>query len=258
MKHDAAFEALKRANPEPDPAALRRRLGEGTTIDLIGIAGKAQTTPPTNLRPRRQWRPALAAGLAVSVVVAAMLVPWTGNQSVLDRILSSPIDIASSYMEARNSFDTEAAASLLTEDAFLWDVPRMERAELDLGFEALRVYGWQLAPFDCNNTPGTTLVTCNYLMNNRLTQIVGRPLVEGRMQFLVVDGRIASLVHDLSFEDYGANVHEPYIAWLDEQHPGATDQLFIVKDGVLTPILTAESLALAADYLDRYDRFLNG
>lgn len=192
------------------------------------------------------------------MIVVAMLIPWTGRQSVLDRIRSSPVDIATRYMEARNSLDFASANELLADDASLHEVPRMDRAELELGFEALRVYGWNLSPFQCENTPGTTLVTCDYLLDTRLSQIAGFPQVAGRIQFLVEEGRITSLVHDFNFNDYAPNVHEPYIDWLDQEHPGIVDQLFVVIEGVLTPILSKESLALADSYLDEYDRFLNG
>ncbi|MGH8923787.1 MAG: hypothetical protein ACRDWA_03950 [Acidimicrobiia bacterium] len=69
---------------------------------------------------------------------------------------------------------------------------------------------------------------------------------------------ITSLVHDFNFDDYAPNVFEPYIAWLNEEHPGVTEELFVEENGVQTPILTEESLDLAATYLDEYDRFLNG
>jgi hypothetical protein len=257
MKYDAAFEALKRANPEPDPAALGRSLSGRTMTDLTDTALRQRPPTETKPRPRQLWRPALAGGLAVLMVVVAMLVPWTGNRSVLARILSSPADIASRYIEARNAFDVVAARALLADDAVLGDVPRMERGELDLGFEALRVYGIQLEPFQCENAPGATFVNCDYLMDTRLSQIAGFPQVAGRIQFLIEDGQISRLVHDFNFDDYAPNVHEPYIDWLN-QHPGVVEQLFVVKDGVQTQILTAESLALAADYLDEYERFLNG
>ncbi|HJU80510.1 MAG TPA: hypothetical protein VJ796_02060 [Acidimicrobiia bacterium] len=257
MKYDAAFEALKRANPEPDPAALRRDLSPRATTDLIDVARRKRPTTPTKPRPRQLWRPALAGGLMVLMFALAMLVPWTGNRSVLDRIRSSPADIATRYLEARNAFDADAARDLLADNALLRDVPRMERGELDLGFEALRVYGMQLDPFQCKNAQGATFVNCDYLMDTRLSQIRGFPQVAGRIQFLIEEGQITRLVHDFNFNDYAPNVHEPYIDWLNQNHPGVVEQLFVVKDGVQSQILTPESLALAADYLDEYDRFLN-
>ncbi len=134
----------------------------------------------------------------------------------------------------------------------------MDRGELELGFEALRIYGWQFESFECENTPGATLVTCSYLLDTRLSQITGYRLVEGRIHFLVQDGEITSLVHDFNMDDYAPSVHEPYFAWLNQEHPGAVEQLFMVRDGIQTPVLTEESLAIASRYLDEYDLSLNG
>jgi hypothetical protein len=257
MKVDAAFDALKKANPEPDPAALRRALNPKAT-DLIDSELRPRR-PQTSSRPSRpRWRLVFAPGLAVLMVVLAMLVPWAGSQSVLDRLRNSPIDIASRYMEARNAYDPAAADRLLSDDAFLQDVPRIERGELALGFEALRIYGWQFESFNCENTPGASLVTCSYVADSRLSEIVGYTLLEGRIHFLVEDGEITSLVHDFNLAEYAPNVHERYVAWLNEVHPGVFDRIFVMNEGIATPILTDEALALADVYLEQYDRFLNG
>ena len=257
MKYDAAFEALKRANPEPDPAALVRGLNqrpEPTTT----VVRDHPVAAPVRARRSFRWRPLLAGGMAVLALVTLMLVPWNDGRNVLDSLWPSPTDVAEQYMEARNAYDSERASALMSDDAFVLDVHRMSREELDLGFESLRVYGMQYTPFDCTNRAGSTLVRCTYQMDSRLSEIVGYPPVEGRIEFLVEDGRITSLVHDFNFADYAPTVFDPYIEWLEEQHPGAREQLFVVDDGVVTPILTEASLALAASYLDEYERFING
>ena len=255
MRYDAAFEALKRANPEPDPAALVRELRPEPTTAVV------RDQPVATLVTKRssfRWRPLLAGGMAVLALVTLMLVPWINGRSVLDSLWPSPVEVANQYMEARNAYDADRAGALMTDDASLFDVHRMTREELELGFESLRIYGMQFVTFDCDNRVGTTLVRCTYQMDSRLSEIVGFPLVEGRMQFLVENGRITSLVHTFNFDEYAPSVFEPYIEWLEEEHPGAREQLFVVDDGVVTPILTDSSLDLAERYLDEYDRLLNG
>ncbi len=257
MKYDAAFEALKRANPEPDPAALVREMNqrpEPTTTVVRDHPGAA----PVRTRRSFRWRPLLAGGMAVVALVTLMLLPWNDGRNVLDALWPSSTDVVNQYMEARNAYDSERALALMSEDAFLLDVHRMTREELDLGFESLRVYGMQFVTFDCVNRAGTTLVRCSYQMDSRLSEIVGFPPVDGRIEFLVEKGHITSLVHDFNFADYAPTVFEPYIEWLEAEHPGAREQLFVVDDGVVTPILTDSSLALAERYLDEYDRFING
>ncbi|HJQ95636.1 MAG TPA: hypothetical protein VJ935_08040 [Acidimicrobiia bacterium] len=256
MTYDAAFEALKQANPEPDPAALIRELRQTPEPTTIVIRDHPVSKPVRTRRPFR-WRPLLAGGMAMVALVTLLLVPGTNGRSVLDSLRLSPVDVVNQYMEARNAYDSERAGALMTDDAFLLDVNRMTREELELGFESLRVYGMQFVEFECDNRAGSTLVRCIYQMDSRLSEIVGFALVEGRIQFLVENGRITSLVHDFNFDDYATNVFEPYIRWLEENHPGAREQLFVVDDGVVTPILTEASLDLAESYLDAYDRFLN-
>lgn len=256
MKYDAAFEALKRANPEPDPAALVRGMNQRPQPTTTVVRDHPVAAP---VRARRsfRWRPLLAGGMAGLALVTLMLVPWNDGRNVLNSLWPSPTDIVNQYMEARNAYDSERASALMSDDAFLLDVPRMSREELDLGFESLRVYGMQFVPFDCTNRSGSTLVRCTYQMNSRLSEIVGFGAVEGRIQFLVDDGLITTLVHDFNFDDYAPNVFEPYVQWLDDEQPGVSEQLFVVDGGVITPILTPAALDLAQRYLDEYDRFVN-
>jgi hypothetical protein len=230
------------------------RRPEPTTIVVRDRPPAAPVTKPKSFH----WRPLLAGGTAAVALVTLMLVPWVDGRNVVDSLWPSPVDVAVGYMEARNAYDSERAGAMMTDDAFLLDVHRMTRQELELGFESLRVYGMQFVTFDCDNRAGITLVQCTYQLGSRLSEIVGFPPVEGRIRFLVENGRITSLVHDFNFDDYAPNVFEPYIEWLEEEHPGAKEQLFVVDRGVITPILTEVSLDLADIYLDEYDRFLNG
>ncbi|HJU52299.1 MAG TPA: hypothetical protein VJ815_08210 [Acidimicrobiia bacterium] len=257
MTRDAAFDALKRANPEPDPARLVRELSQRAEPSTIVVSDRLASRP-VKTRPPINWRPLLGGSMAAVALVILMLVPWNDGRNVLNSLWPSPTDVASQYMEARNAYDPERAGTLMSDDAFLLDVHRMSQEELDLGFESLRVYGMRYTPFECTNRAGSTLVRCTYQMDSRLSEIVDYPLVEGRIEFLVEDGLITSLVHDFNFADYAPNVFDPYIKWLEDEHPGAREQLFVVDDGVITPILTEASLDLAARYLEAYDRFMNG
>lgn len=254
---DVAFEALKRANPEPDPAGLSRELERPERIVVLDQVRPALPAVTGRKHPPR-WRPALAASLALAILTALLFVPWIDGRNVVDSLWPSPVDVAVGYMEARNNFDASAAEALIADDAQLVDQPQMERSELELAFESLRIYGMQFEPFECEHRGGSTLVTCAYQMDTRLSHIVGHPPVAGRIQFLVEDELITYLVHDFNYSDYAPDVFEPYIDWLDQEHPGVREQLFIEADGVKTPILTPHSLDLADRYLDEYDRFLNG
>ena len=74
MSVDAAFQQLRRANPEPDPTALRRQLQDKSTLtstiarrsDIM--APRTPTIEKPQSKPGRRWAPALVAGLAVLLI----------------------------------------------------------------------------------------------------------------------------------------------------------------------------------------------
>lgn len=210
------------------------------------------TQLPTEPPNRRRWVPAVVGGLIAMAVAAAFWAPWANNEA------TSPIDIANEYMEARNAFDAERAGALMADDATLVDAPRMNRNELAQGFEALRVYDAQWEPFECTNKPGATLVTCDYVLETNLSRIVGHTPVAGSILFLVEEGQITSLVHNFNYDDYGTNVFGKFLTWLGTEHPGAIEQVYVERDGVMSPNLEPDALAQLKGYIAEYDRSVNG
>ena len=185
-------------------------------------------------------------------IAAAIWAPWTGSGA------TTPVDIANQYMEARNAFDAEKAGALMSADATVVDAPRMGRNELQQGFQALRVYEAKWDPFECANKPGTTLVTCDYSLETNLSRIVGHSPVEGSILLLVEDGQITSLVHNFNYDDYAPNVFEKFLTWLGSEHPGAIEEVYVDRDGAMSPNLEPASLSRLAAYIEEYDRSLNG
>ena len=203
-------------------------------------------------KPKKRWIPAVVGGLLAVAVVAIFFTPWGTSGP------STPVEIGNEYMEARNAFDAERAGALMSADATVLDAPRMSRNELEPGFEALRVYDAQWEPFECANKPGTTLVTCDYSLETNLSRIVGHTPVEGSILLLVEEGQITSLVHNFNYDDYGTNVFGKFVSWLGTEHPGAIEQVYVERDGAMSPNLEPEALAQLDGYIEEYDRFLNG
>lgn len=203
-------------------------------------------------KPKKRWIPAAVGGLIAVAVAAILLTSW-GNAGP-----STPVEIGNEYMEARNSFDAERASALMSTDATVVDAPRMSRSELAQGFEALRVYDAQWEPFECTNKAGTTLVTCDYSLETNLSRIVGHTPVEGSILLLVNEGQITSLVHNFNYDDYGTNVFGKFVTWLGTEHPGAIEQVYVERDGAMSPNLEPEALAQLASYIEEYDRSING
>lgn len=209
----------------------------------------APHTPVGPATPRR-WMPAVLGGLIAVAIVAAFWAPWQSG--------TTPVDIGNQYMEARDAFDAEKASELMSADATVLDVPRMDRNNLEAGFAVLRAYEADFEPYTCTNKPGTALVTCSYSFDTNLSRIVGYGPVEGTIRLLVDNGMITSLVHNFNFDDYGPNVFEKFAVWLGTEHPDEFGQVYQDQGGTLSPIPTPEALAQLAGYIAEYDRFLNG
>ncbi|HEU4915376.1 MAG TPA: hypothetical protein VFV13_02295 [Acidimicrobiia bacterium] len=90
MKVDAAFEQLRRANPEPDPAALRRQLQETASAVAERSEAMSPRTPTIERQPQtkppRRWFPALVAG----VLVLLLGIPFLIFRNQSPDVASSP------------------------------------------------------------------------------------------------------------------------------------------------------------------------
>jgi hypothetical protein len=258
MSVDAVFDQLRRANPEPNPAALRQHLYQATNPAPVFVTRSNEMETQTivkNPQPQRPRRllPALAAGAVVLLAgIVFVIVSRDGGFFTSP----TPLQIAESYMEARNAWDATRAGELLAPDAVLNDTPIIGRDELAAGFEVLRVYEFQFEPFEC--TESTAIVSCTYMMETNLQQIVGYPPVAGNFVFEIDDGQITRLTNNFSFTEFGPNAYDPFLTWLESAHPGAFDQLFRPQGAVSTPRLTPEALELARTYIAEYDQSFNG
>lgn len=249
---NAAFEQLRRANPEPDLLLLQKQLRSSPTLDLEPIRRfkvDTQTIKPRpQMRKPRKWLPAIAA--ASMVVLTALLIfrvdPFRPQ---------SDLEVANGYMDARNQWDASTARALLAPDAILNDSPIIGIDELELGFEALRVYGFQFKPYMCEEFG--QLTRCTYSMTTELQRITGAAPVEGSFEFEIDGGRITALFHTFNYTDFGPNF-DAFLVWLDNAHPGSFGQLFREEGALATPLLTREAVDLAATYLAEYDQFVNG
>lgn len=267
MSFDAAFEQLRRANPEPDPAALRRHL-QDITESKPTIAARSNSmdtrtpTVPTRspIKPPRRWLPALVGGLLVLLLAVPLLLAQNGG-TFFGLFEPSPLEVAERYMTARNAYDADSARSVLADDVQMFDVPIIaDLGELSAGFEVLRRYEFQFSPYECLDTSTETLarVGCTYMMDTKLSRIVGYQPVAGSFTFTISDGRIDRLVHSFNFDQFAPNVYDKFLTWLETAHPGGFDQLFRIQGDVATPLLTPEALDLTTIYIAEFEESMNG
>jgi hypothetical protein len=208
--------------------------------------------------------------------------------------ISKMVEIAESFMEARNAYDAEKAMSLLVDDGataplmydntLYPDMPtvRLDRDELALALEAERLYGVRYESFECRRVidheaarvtgypgpvdVGEAQILCSFLMDNRLRQIHGFPPVESSFAIGFRNDRIDSLSFpwlNVSFPSEKPAEGARFVRWLEAEHPEAggifdRGELFETVGQELTLILTPESLDFLAGYLEEYERSVSG
>ena len=260
MSADAAFEQLRRANPEPNPATLRQQLHHAANpVPPVSVTRSNEMETQTivqnqkPLRSPRKWLPAIASG-AVVLLAGIVFVVLSRDGGLFAS--PTPLQVAQSYMEARNAWDADAARSLLADDVSMIDSPIITIDGFGPEFEVLRVYEFQYEPFECIEY--TEIVKCTYLMTSNLQDIVGYPPIPGSFELAIEDGQIVLLHHLFNYNEFGTNVYDPFLTWLESAHPGSFDQLFRIEGAVATPRTTPEALELARTYVAEYDESLNG
>lgn len=265
MPVDAAFEQLRRANPEPDPATLRRQLqDEPNSTGMIARRENMETRTPTvptgpvSKEPRR-WLPALAAGSLVILLGVPFLLGRDGA-GVFGFFQTTPVEVAERYLDARNAGDAEAVRDLLADGVVFNDPAITDLEELDAGIEALRRYGFEFTSYECleSGVGPPASVTCTYMLEDTVQRIVGAPPTPGRFYFDVSEGRITNHFHDFNFTEYAPNVFTKFVEWLNTERPGGFDQLFLLAGGQAYPRLTPEALDLIPIYLAEFEAAFNG
>ena len=191
--------------------------------------------------------------------------------------MSDAMALAVSFMEARNAYDGQKAMSLIGADGasvllthdndMLPDMPvnRLDRDELALAFEAERIYGVRYGSFECRPETiewANTQITCTYLLDSRLRQIVGLSPQQHSFGIGIRDGRITNFSFPWLNVGFPSNVPTEgwrFAQWLERAHPevGAPmidGTMFYTQGQELTLRLTPHALDLLRQYLDEYER----
>ncbi len=163
-------------------------------------------------------------------------------------VAGTPVDIARSFIEARDAWDAEAAIALLASDAVVRDEIRTVE-ELPALFDFLRAVDWRWTVGECTETAtGPAVeVTCTYTHNNAWTRALGVEPVTGTFNFVVSDGEIAELNHIFNWSDF-APVLAAFTEWVGSNHLEDMDVMIASAGYVLTP----ESIALWEQYTSEF------
>jgi hypothetical protein len=169
------------------------------------------------------------------------------------------IRTALEFFDARNAWDGPAARALVADDADVADFA-VDAPDHYLAMAVLeRTLQWQYLDPVCTATMDGAVghVRCTYLMQNGLSEAVGTgPYSGSRMDFEISDGLIQMVANTFDHSLYSTEVLVPYVEWLDVNHPGDSDVMFITNEqGDTNRSLSPESLALWAEHLPEYVAF---
>lgn len=195
--------------------------GDLITEPDVEIPGPAQPK-----RRRESLRPAIAIGMMIAVAAVFVAIAGTRPTEV-----ASPSQVAERFIEARNAYDADAVLSLLAPDSFIGaeihpfvkttedypDLIAVERAE-----------GRQMLVEECIETPNVPgKMVCSYMVESDISRALGvGPFGGSRLNMVIEDGQIKSIYNRFSYRSYNALAFEPYLEWLEKNHPGEIDIFF--------------------------------
>lgn len=221
-------ERVGRANPVPVADAALTPDVRARILELV------ESRTPTDLGspviPPRRWS-ALAPLAVATLGLIVALVGLNRGSDVSSLETASPPDVvAMAYIEARNDFDASAVTAFLAPDAGVQEYPLLrDVTELEAAFRYLEIIDEQLSFETCSTAASSTEVTCEYLLNNRLTRRLGTTGVRGSMRFRVENGKIVELSNDFDYATYEARVLDAFISWLDNTRDGGFRSSFQLR-----------------------------
>jgi hypothetical protein len=252
---DQAAAMFAKANPVPsidllDPieAVDVERLGERfeRSRGMSQVKVEPRQLPD---RPKSRLIPALGLTAVVVIALGVLLTQQSG--------VSSPIEVADRYMEARRELDLEAVEDLLAQDAVvnengwrLGDMPAL--------FAWYRASSWSFMPDQCSevSTGATgTFVNCTYQFENVWTRSLGDEPATGEILILVSEGAITEVVGFLNTASFNDG-WQSFVAWVRENQPDDYEAMFAM-DEVLwhpgpSPLIDPGTTALWERYTEEF------
>jgi len=155
------------------------------------------TTLPVAEKDRRRG---LAYGLATAVTLLIIgIVTWIvlvddgGSDSE-----GTSVDVARSFIEARDAWDAETTVALFAPDAIIDDLEVPRAADYSEQYQWYEAVDWHWVADECTDVvSGTdTTVTCSYTMENAWSRAMEIGPITGSMEFVIADGQIVELIHN--------------------------------------------------------------
>jgi hypothetical protein len=205
-----------------------------------------------------------AAALAL-LIIAAFVV----HQSRGEASRHSPIEVATSFLEAYGAFDADQAISYLADDAEISQLIGSVGAqgvegtleEFRLLVSLLEATGYKQKLISCEELGGSssgTGVLCTSDYHNFRSDEIGRgPFSAVSFDLSVRDGAIVRARQDFGVEEFSTQMWEPFASWVSRAYP--KDAAVMYEDGGTSGVrLTAESIRLWERHTREYAEKVGG
>jgi hypothetical protein len=198
----------------------------------------------------------IAAAVAVLVIGGLALIQWTDGPDVAAD--STPLEIATAYVEAYAAFDVETVASMLAEDAEVlpWEAYEPRDWQADLRY--LDAAGFQLILKGCvEQLPVGDSITvhCAYDAHGLGSDRIGLdPFEFHTFQVVVEDGLVTSSDMGFNFSAFADTMWFPFQTWIQENHPGDFTVLYVTET---LSRQTDEAIALWEERVPGYVEYVN-
>jgi hypothetical protein len=164
--------------------------------------------------------------------------------------------IASRFIDARDSWDGDTARSLIADDAVIYDFAITGADGYLANSELERIFEWRFQLRLCSVTAvgPPASVTCTYDMRNALSEALAvGPFNGSHFEFIVDNGLIQRVRHFVDYSLYEPQVVDVFWDWLDETHPGDSGVIFLTTgDGMAHRNTTPEALDLARQRIPEF------
>jgi hypothetical protein len=227
------------------------------------------TKPPRERRALSGW---LAAGTAFAAIVIAIAVvavlaiggtepaepaspttvPSTTTTTVSSAIADAT-DVATQFVSARSTYDTDAALALVALDAQVDLGPAQDAAMLVDEMRWQEASGLVTTSEGCAADPSTseagTVVTCRVRVESPILDASGSDPTAFTYEFVVADGLITSATF-LDLGTYSQDVWEPFHDWVLANRSDSYRSMFALQGTAV--VLTDESIDLWRRYTNEY------
>jgi hypothetical protein len=192
----------------------------------------------------------VAIGIAAAIIGIGLLSQASDGAAVASPSDQKALETATGFVEAWTSYDADAAATYMSNDAVVEFGGSMEAMRLEARMNEAQGQKWALSGCELSNSiaPAGTLVRCPYDFHALESDVIGRGPYPGSFLIYVSDGEIVRVSDRYLRSLYSREVLQPFAAWVREVYPAHPSLMWAdvttATDLIDLPLLSEESIML--------------